>query len=98
MRRVVLLAALLLVGCAKYWEVTPEKCINETDQADKDKCWHQLAYFSGDPSYCLNVKNRGLWDDCFYTLAVQKKNIKLCEPIFSQITKQMCENSVKGVV
>lgn len=75
-----------------------EKCMSQRDDP-APWCYQQEVERSGDPDLCENIleywpRAEGVHGQCYYQLAVQKKDCELCKRIKDKDIRRMCELDV----
>lgn len=78
----------------KIYPITKERCENQTDQDMREKCFAELAYNdaikSQKPENCLALINEYQRDRCLFTISKMQFNVKYCEPIKEDRTRELC--------
>jgi len=75
-----------------------EKCISQKDNPGP-WCYLEEVKKNGDPALCENIlkywpKAKGVHGQCYYELAVKKKDCELCKKIKEKDIRKMCELDV----
>ena len=78
----------------KIYPVTKERCENQADQESKKKCFAELAYqnaiISQNPDNCLALVDDYKKDRCLFTVSKMQFNVKYCEFIKEDKTRELC--------
>jgi len=72
-----------------------DECAGLNDEFDKSLCYTDLAVANQDPIICNKLSDKfGVKDNCLISVAIDKKEISICDKITIQYSKDYCYSKI----